>query len=127
MTQNDPVASALSKIHNAEKIGQKTVTLRQSSKLIKKVLTIMNEQGYVGSYEDGDHRSLIIHLLGKINKCGSVKPRSSVKNDEYEKFEKRHLPAKNFGIVIVSTSKGLMTFHDAKKLQLGGRLLAYCY
>ena len=41
--------------------------------------------------------------------------------------EKRYLPAKDFGILIMSTSKGIMTHYDAKKKNLGGKLLSYCY
>ncbi|MDZ4226799.1 MAG: 30S ribosomal protein S8, partial [Candidatus Pacearchaeota archaeon] len=60
-------------------------------------------------------------------KCGVVKPRFPVKLDEFEKFEKRYLPAKNFGIIIVSTSNGIMTHIEAKEKKLGGRLIAYIY
>ena len=58
---------------------------------------------------------------------GAIKPRFAVKATEYEKFEKRYLPAKGFGILIVSTVKGLMTHYEAKQQGLGGRLIAYCY
>jgi small subunit ribosomal protein S8 len=47
--------------------------------------------------------------------------------DEYEKFEKRFLPAKGVGVLIVSTIKGIMTHEEAKGKTLGGRLIAYCY
>ncbi len=66
-------------------------------------------------------------LLGKVNKCGAIKPRFSVKKGGFEKFEKRYLPAKNFGMIIVSTSKGLMMHDEAKKKGLGGRLISYVY
>ena len=66
-------------------------------------------------------------LKGNINKCGVIKPRHAVKKDEFEKFEKRYLPAKNFGILIVTTPKGIMTHYEAKELGIGGRLLAYMY
>jgi small subunit ribosomal protein S8 len=56
-----------------------------------------------------------------------VKPRYSVKSDNYEKFEKRYLPAKEFGVLVVSTPKGMMSHNDARKNKLGGRLIAYCY
>ena len=47
--------------------------------------------------------------------------------DEFEKFEKRYLPAKNFGILIVTTPEGIMTHNEAKERGIGGRLLAYMY
>ena len=101
-----------------------------NSKLIKEVLAIMQEKGYIGSYEEvEDSRGsfLKVSLIGKLNNCGVIKPRFSVKLDEFEKFEKRFLPAKGFGIIIISTNKGLMTHDAAKAAGIGGRLISYCY
>jgi small subunit ribosomal protein S8 len=50
-----------------------------------------------------------------------------LKTDEFEKWEKRFLPARGFGILLISTTKGIMTHEDAKKQHLGGKLLAYVY
>jgi len=50
-----------------------------------------------------------------------------VQKGNYEKFEKRYLPAKDFGMIIVSTNQGIMTHIEAKEKGLGGRLLAYVY
>ena len=68
-----------------------------------------------------------VELLGAINKCGAVKPRFTVKNNEFEKFEKKFLPAKDFGFIVVSTSQGIMTHIEAKQKSLGGKLIAYFY
>ncbi len=127
---NDPLATALSAILNKEKIGKKECVIRPSSKIIKAILKIMNENNYIGSSEDIATKKgnlLKVNLLGNINKCGAIKPRYSVKKAGYEKFEKRYLPAKDFGIILVSTSKGIMTHIEASKKNIGGRLLAYCY
>ena len=127
---NDPLAAALSKILNAERVGKKDLIVRPASKMIKKILTIMNEGGYVGSFEeviDGKGNFLKLNLLGNINKCGVVKPRFSTKKDNFEKWEKRYLPAKDFGLILVSTPKGVMTHYQAKESAIGGKLLAYCY
>ena len=127
---NDPLSNALSVILNNEKIGKSECLAKPISKIIKKVLDIMKDNHYIGEFkeiEDGKGNLIKINLLGSINKCGVVKPRYSVKNDGYEKFEKRYLPAKDFGIIIVSTSSGIMTHYDAKKKRLGGRLLSYFY
>ncbi|MBN1386759.1 30S ribosomal protein S8 [Candidatus Woesearchaeota archaeon] len=127
---NDPLANALSRIMNCERIGSKEVEVKPHSKVIKKVLEIMNENGYIGTYkevEDGKGNFLVVNLLGKINKCNVIKPRYAVKLGDYEKFETRFLPAQDFGILIVSTPKGIMTHIQAKEKMLGGRMLAYCY
>ena len=127
---NDPLANALSLILNAEKIGRKECTIKPSSKIIEKVLEIMKESQFVGEFKKIKARhgnSLELNLLNNINKCGVIKPRHSIKKDNYEKFEKRFLPAKGFGILIVSTPKGIMTQEDAKKRESGGKLLAFVY
>jgi small subunit ribosomal protein S8 len=130
MSLNDPLANVLSQIQNYEKLGKKEVITENNSKLIKNVLSIMNEHGYVGLFEevvDSRGNYLKISLLGKINKVGVIKPRFQIKKDEFTKFEKRYLPAKDFGIIIVSTSQGLMTHKQAKDKKIGGRLISYCY
>ena len=127
---NDPLANALSKIINYEKVGKKVCLIKPSSKIVKEVLTLMNTNGYIGEFtqiEDGRGGILKVNLLGKINKCGVIKPRFSIKTDDYEKVEQRHLPAKDFGIIIISTSQGIMTHTKAKKKKIGGMLISYCY
>ncbi|MBD3313914.1 30S ribosomal protein S8 [Candidatus Woesearchaeota archaeon] len=129
MSQNDILSAALSKILNAEKVAQKECTVK-SSKVIKKILEIMKDRLYLGGFkEEEDNRGgiITINLLGRINKCGSIKPRYPIKLEDYEKFEKRYLIAKDFGFIVVSTSQGIMTHDKAKEKGLGGRLLAYCY
>lgn len=127
---NDTLANALSIILNKEKTGKKECAIRPSSKIMKTVLKIMNEKNYIGSFEETVTQKgnlITVNLLGNINKCGAIKPRYSVKKDEYEKFEKRYLPAKDFGVIIISTPKGIMSHSEAKKKGIGGKLLAYCY
>lgn len=127
---NDPLAAALSKIINAERIGKKEVVVRPASKMIKKILTLMNEHSFVGSFEeaeDGKGGVLKVNLLGNLNNCGVIKPRFSTKHNGFEKWEKRYLPAKDFGLILVSTPKGIMTHNEAKDKHSGGKLLAYCY
>jgi len=127
---NDPLANALSIILNKENARIKECIIKPSSKVIKEVLKIMKDNHYIGEFkeiEDLKGNMLSIQLLNKINKCGVIKPRFSVKKDGYEKFEKRFLAAKNFGILIVSTPQGIMINDEAKKKGIGGKLLAYCY
>ena len=127
---NDPLAAALSKIENAEKIGRSQVVVNPSSKILLKILEIMNEFGYIGSYEvlsEERGGTIKINLIGAINKCNVIKPRFSVTRVTAEKFEKRFLPAQGFGIIIISTSQGLMTLDEAKEKGVGGKLIAFIY
>ena len=130
MSLNDPLASALSAILNCEKIGKNECDVRPSSKMVKKVLDVIRNNKYIGDFkeiESGRGNSIKVNLIGSINKCGVIKPRYSIKKVNFEKFEKRYLLAKGMGILIVSTPLGIMTHDEAKKKNIGGRLLAYCY
>ncbi len=130
MSLNDPLANVLSHLLNCERLGKKEVYVKPSSKLIKGVLALLSEHSYIGEFEeidDGKAGIIKVNLIGSINKCGVIKPRFSVKTEMFEKYEKRFLPAIDFGIIIVSTNKGLMCHKDAKKQGLGGKLIAYCY
>ena len=127
---NDNLAAALSKILNAERKSKKEVLIKPISNTIKKILTIMNDNNYLGSFEetaDGKGNYLTVNLLGNLNRCGVIKPRFSTKKNAFEKWEKRYLPAKDFGIILVSTPQGIMTHIQAKEKNIGGKLLAYCY
>ncbi len=130
MTLNDPLANVLSAIQNAERRGKKEIVTKNSSVLIRKVLDIMAAAGYLEGYEvaqDAKGDLLTVKLNGRINQVGVIKPRYQIKKAEFERFEKRFLPARGFGIIIVSTSKGLLTHEQVKELALGGTLISYCY
>jgi len=130
MSLNNPLANVLSFIQNYERLGKKELITKNNSKLIRKILEIMQIEGYLGSFEeikDSKGDLLKINLLGNINKTNVIRPSFQIKLNEFEKFEKRYLPAKDFGILIISTSKGLMTHNEAKEKHLGGKLLAFCY
>ena len=123
------LADALSMIKNAERVGKKEVVI-PASKLIGNVLEVMKKYNYIGDYEfidDGKSGKFKVKLIGKINNCNAISPRFPTKIDEFEKWEKRFLPSVNFGILILTTSKGVMSHHEAKKLGIGGHLLAYVY
>jgi len=129
MTLNDPLSNVLSNILNCEKAGKKECTVKNSSSLIKKSLQIMKENKYIGDFKEfkGRGSHIKINLIGKINKCGVIKPRFSIKKNQMEKYEKRYLPAKDFGVIIISTNKGLITHYQAKEKGIGGRLIYYVY
>ncbi len=130
MAMNDPIADALSKILNAEKVGKEEVEVTPVSNTLLKIFDLIKEHKYLGDYELQETtrgRLVKLHLLGRINKCGAIKPRFPVTVKEFDKFEQRFLPAVGFGVIIISTSEGIMTLQDARKKNIGGKLLAYCY
>lgn len=126
----DPLNDALSQIRNAEKVGKKDVLIRPASKLIGRVLKVMQEGSYIGPFEfveDARGGVYRVQLLGRINDCGVIKPRYAIKRVEFEKWEARYLPAQDFGSLILSTTSGVVSQYEAKDLKTGGRLLAYVY
>ena len=130
MTRNDPVADALCSINNSESVGKKEVIINIASKLIGNILRVMQKQGYIGEFEyidDGRAGKFRVQLLGRINKCGVIKPRFPVKYKNFEEVEKQYLPAPDFGVLIVSTPYGVLSHHEAKARKTGGRLIAYVY
>ena len=130
MSLNDPLADALSVIKNHERIGKHECIVKPASKLIGSILRIFQKNNYIGEFElidDGKSGVFKVNLIGHINGCNVIKPRYPVKHTEIEKWEKEYLPSRDFGFLIMSTPKGLMTHVDAKEQTHGGRLLAYVY
>ena len=128
--ENDPLSSALSHLLNCERNGKDSCVITPASKTTKKVIELLNANGYTGQAEEVTKEKgtvLKLNLIGRVNNCGVIKPRFSAKRDEFEKYEKRFLLAKDFGIIIVSTNQGIMTHNDAKKKNIGGTLIAFCY
>ncbi len=126
----DPLADAMSVIKNAESVGKPECIIHPASKLVGRTLKVMADRGYIGEFEfvdDGKSGMFRVKLLGRINRCGVIKPRFAAKVTELEKWEKRYLPARNFGVLILSTNKGVMAHSDARTQSLGGQLLAYVY
>src|SRR3972149_8203358 len=101
-----------------------------ASKLLGRVLRIMQLNGYIGEFEfidDGRLGKFKVQLLGRINKCGAIKPRFPSKATEFEGWEKKFLPSRDVGLMVVSTSKGVIAHKDAEEKNVGGRLLAFVY
>lgn len=125
----DPLSDALSTIKNAEDVGKPECAIK-ASKLVGSVLKVMKDKGYIKEFEfidDGKSGLFKVHLKGKINKCGVIRPRHAVNSAEFEKWEKRFLPARGFGSIILTTPEGVMTHSEAREHNIGGQLLAYVY
>ena len=128
--QNDPLADALTVLRNAERSGKTEATITPASKLVGRVLKVMQDQGYIGPFEFvEDQRGGVyrVNLQGRINDCGVIKPRYAIQRVEFEKWEARYLPAQDFGALILSTTSGVISQYQAKEIKTGGRLLAYVY
>ena len=117
--RHDSLSDALITIKNADHVGKNSAVV-PASRLI----------GYLNNYEYEDNGRggvFNISLNGRINGCGAIKPRFSVKLRDMERHEARYLPAKDFGILILTTPYGVMNNDAAKEASTGGKLLAYVY
>ncbi len=133
MTNLNSLANALVTINNNEVRRNKQAIIMPASKLIVNVLRVMQKEGYVGEFEyvdDGRWGKVIVQLLGRINKCGPITPRFSLTYRDMINLPehiRRYLPSKEIGIIIVSTSKGVMPHKEAARQRLGGIALGYVY
>ena len=130
MTANDPLSNALSAIDNAERVGHLQHTVEPASNLIGSVLEVFYDRGYVDGFElvdDGKAGQFEVELKGAINECGAVRPRHSAGANEFEKWEKRFLPARDYGTLVATTSQGIMSHYEAREQGVGGQVIAYVY
>ena len=126
----DTLANGLITIMNNEMRNKRECVISPASKLLGRVLRIMQLNGFIGEFEfvdDGRSGKFKVQLLGRINKCGAVRPRFAVKFDAFETWEKKFLPSRDVGIMVVSTSKGVLAHREAEEKNIGGRLLAFVY
>ena len=126
----DTISNGLTTIMNNELRNKPDCIITPASKLLGRILRVMQLNGYIGEFEfidDGRSGKFKVQLLGRINKCGAIRPRFPIRADKFEEWEGNFLPSKEIGILIISTSKGVTSHREAKKEKIGGRLLAYVY
>ena len=127
--KHDPLSDMFAVIKNAERIGKRSCVV-PSSKIAKEILKIMQKNKYIGSFEfidDGKSGKFKVELTGRINNCGVIRPRFTLKRDEFIMWEKRFLPSVNIGILFITTPKGVLDHRQAKKENIGGGLLGFVY
>ncbi len=121
--------ASLNKIKIYERIG-KYECIVKDSKLMRAIADVLKRFNYIKDYKVvkiGKFDYISIELAKKINDIKAIKPRFAVNIDDYQRYESRFIPSKDFGILIVSTPNGVMSNKEAKEKHLGGRLLAYVY
>jgi small subunit ribosomal protein S8 len=126
----DTLANGLTTLINNEMRNKHECIIHPASKLLGRVLRIMQLNGYIGEFEfvdDGRSGKFKVQLLGRINKCGAVRPRYSVRIEKFEEWEKKILPSREVGTMVISTPKGILSHREAREKHLGGKLLAFVY
>jgi len=123
----DIVADALNMIKNAKRARKDSVKINRISNLLIEILKIMKQNDKIKKYKINSKEKSIEITLGDLSECKAIKPRFTVNKDQIEKYKRRYLPARDIGILIISTNKGLMTHEEAKEEGIGGSLIAYFY
>ncbi len=124
------MSNMFSSLLNNERRHKHECIVYPASKLMGQVLRVMQKYGYVGEFEfvdDGRGGKFKVQLLGRINDCGSVRPRFSSTVVEFEKWGKRYLPSRDVGILILTTPRGVQAHKEARESIVGGQLLGYVY
>lgn len=127
--RHDLLADMFSIIKNAEDRGKRSCVV-PGSKMIMELLKIMQKDKYIGKFEfldNGKNGEYKVELVGKINYCGVIRPRFEVSYRDFIMWEKRYLPSVSLGIIFISTPKGILDHHEARKHKTGGALLGFVY
>eukprot|EP01084_Bolivina_argentea_P039468 72935_1 len=122
--------NALRSIVNAERAGKRQVLLRPVSKVVIKFLLVMQKHGYIGDFElidDKRNNKIVVELLGRLNKAGVVSPRFDVKLTQLERWSQNLLPSRQYGLIVLTTSFGIMDHEEARKKHTGGKILGFFY
>ncbi len=129
MSMSDPVADMLTRIRNGQMAGHAKV-LMPSSKLKLSLAKVLNDEGFISSFsinENGGKAELsvdlkyfegkpVIDIIKRVSRPGL---RVYKNKDELPKV------IGGLGIAVISTSKGIMTDHDARKAGIGGEVVCY--
>ena len=86
--------------------------------------------GYIGEFEIVDDRrsgKIVVELCGRINKCGVISPRFDVNLPSIENWQQQLLPSRQFGVLVLTTSYGIMDHEEAKRKNTGGKILGFFY
>ncbi len=123
----DQVADLITRIRNAIEVGKNEI-LVPTSKLKVAVVDVLKKNGYIASYEvvEGTPRGVlrvVVNEPGTVAKINEIAKVSKPGRRVYAGAAELKAVKSGRGMVIVSTSKGLMTGREAKKNQLGGEIL----
>jgi small subunit ribosomal protein S8 len=130
MSMTDPIADFLTRIRNGITAAHETVEL-PASKLKAEIARILQEQGYIRSYEvrDGEngHSTLVVNLKYTESRVSVISGLKRVSRPGRRSYvDAKHMPRVlgGMGTAIISTSKGVKTGHEARQEGVGGEVLA---
>ncbi|WP_288822946.1 30S ribosomal protein S8 [uncultured Megasphaera sp.] len=130
MAMTDPIADMLTRIRNANSAEHQTVEM-PASKMKAAVLEILKEEGFIKNYESiNEGKQLRVVLKYGSNKervISGIKRISKPGLRVYAGKEELPRVLGGLGIAVISTSKGVMSDKQARKIGLGGEVIAYVW
>ncbi len=127
----DPIADMLTRIRNANQMRKETVVI-PSSKVKSAILEVLKNEGYIADYAvSADIKSeTAITLKYTDNNQRVIKGLKRISKPSlhvYSKAEELPHVLNGLGVAIISTSQGIMSDKEARKLKIGGEVLAYVW
>ena len=132
MTMTDPIADMLTRIRNANTVGQETVEI-PASKMKKAIAEILKEEGYITDFdviEDDKQGMIKVTMKYGANKERVISGIKKISKPGLKVYAKANDVPKvlgGLGIAIISTSKGIVSDKEARKLGVGGEVICYVW
>ena len=132
MTMTDPIADMLTRIRNANTAGHPSVEI-PASKMKKSIAGILTEEGYIKGFdviEDDRQGMLKVYMkygTGKERVISGIKKISKPGLKVYAKADEVPRVLGGLGIAIISTSNGVISDKEARKLGVGGEVICYIW
>ena len=132
MTMTDPIADMLTRIRNANTVGHDSVEV-PASKMKKSIADILKDEGYIKGYsfiEDDKQGMIKIDMKygqGKEKVISGIKKISKPGLKVYAKADEVPKVLGGLGIAIISTSNGVISDKEARKLGVGGEVICYVW
>ncbi|MCL2436786.1 MAG: 30S ribosomal protein S8 [Clostridiales bacterium] len=132
MTMTDPIADMLTRIRNANIVGHTTVDI-PASKMKKSIAGILTEEGYIKGYDvisDNKQGMIRVHMKYGTDKekvISGIKKISKPGLKVYAKADGVPKVLGGLGIAIISTSNGVISDKEARKLGVGGEVICYVW
>ena len=132
MVVNDPIADMLTRIRNAQIARHDSVTI-PASNIKKAIAKILLDEGYIAGFElvtVGNHEVIRVQMkygAGKEKVISGIKKISKPGLKVYAKASDVPRVLGGLGIAIISTSKGIMSDKEARKLGIGGEVICYVW
>lgn len=132
MTMTDPIADMLTRIRNANTVGHQTVDI-PASKMKKSIASILLEEGYIKGFdviEDDKQGVIRVQMKYGANKEKVITGIKKISKPGLKVYAKAGDVPKvlgGLGVAIISTSKGVISDKEARKLGVGGEVICYVW